>query len=41
MYLEAPKPWSDVELATYGLVISREGKAGVVHFHLLAKLAAA
>ena len=41
VYLEAPKPWSDVELATYGLVISREGKAGVVHFHLLAKLAAA
>jgi 16S rRNA (guanine966-N2)-methyltransferase len=37
VYLEAPKPWSDEELAPLGLQVHRSGKAGAVHFHLLAK----
>jgi len=38
VYLEAPKPWSDEELASLGLKVHRFGKAGAVHFHLLVKL---
>ena len=38
VYLEAPKPWTDDELATFGLKVHRFGKAGAVHFHLLIKL---
>ena len=38
VYLEAPKPWLDVELAPLGLKVHRFGKAGAVHFHLLVKL---
>lgn len=37
VYLEAPKPWTDDELALYGLTVHRHGKAGAVHFHLLVK----
>lgn len=41
VYLEAPKPWTDEELASAGLKVHRFGKAGAVHFHLLVKLLAA
>lgn len=37
VYLEAPKPWSDDDLADLGLKVHRFGKAGAVHFHLLMK----
>jgi len=37
VYLEAPKPWTDEELADAGLQVHRFGKAGAVHFHLLVK----
>ncbi|MES2416025.1 MAG: 16S rRNA (guanine(966)-N(2))-methyltransferase RsmD [Pseudomonadota bacterium] len=37
VYLEAPKAWTDEELAPLGLKVHRFGKAGAVHFHLLAK----
>jgi 16S rRNA (guanine(966)-N(2))-methyltransferase RsmD len=37
VYLEAPKPWTDEELAELGLKVHRFGKAGAVHFHLLTK----
>ncbi|MGB4116209.1 MAG: 16S rRNA (guanine(966)-N(2))-methyltransferase RsmD [Polaromonas sp.] len=40
VYLEAPKPWTDVELAAYGLQVHKFGKAGAVHFHLLNKVPA-
>ena len=38
VYLEAPKPWTDEELAGLGLKVHRFGKAGAVHFHLLVKM---
>lgn len=38
VYLEAPKPWADEELAAFGLKVHRFGKAGAVHFHLLIKV---
>ena len=38
VYLEAPKPWTDEELAPLGLKVHRSGKAGAVHFHLLVHL---
>lgn len=37
VYLEAPKPWLDDELAPLGLKVHRFSKAGAVHFHLLVK----
>ena len=37
VYLEAPKPWTDEDLAGLGLAVHRFGKAGAVHFHLLVK----
>jgi 16S rRNA (guanine966-N2)-methyltransferase len=37
IYLEAPEVWGDEQLAPYGLQIVKHGKAGAVHFHLLAK----
>ena len=37
VYLEAPKPWSDDDIADLGLKVHRFGKAGAVHFHLLMK----
>lgn len=40
VYLEAPKPWTNEELAPLGLQVHRSGKAGAVHFHLLAHLVA-
>ena len=38
VYLEAPKAWTDDELADLGLKVHRFGKAGAVHFHLLMKM---
>ena len=38
IYLEAPRPWTDDELARMGLQAHRHGKAGQVHFHLLQPL---
>jgi 16S rRNA (guanine966-N2)-methyltransferase len=35
IYLEAPRAWSDDELAQLGLQLHRQGKAGMVAFHLL------
>ncbi|MDB5930436.1 MAG: putative methyltransferase [Polaromonas sp.] len=37
VYLEAPRAWLDEELLPLGLRVHRHGKAGAVHFHLLAK----
>jgi 16S rRNA (guanine966-N2)-methyltransferase len=41
IYLEAPKAWKDENLAAFGLQVIRSGKAGMVHYHLLAPLSAA
>lgn len=41
VYLEAAQPWSDDALASFGLALHRTGKAGMVHFHLLKKVAEA
>ncbi|RZI77073.1 MAG: 16S rRNA (guanine(966)-N(2))-methyltransferase RsmD [Variovorax sp.] len=41
VYLEAPKRWTDDELAPFGLVGFRYLKAGAVHAHLLRPLVAA
>ena len=38
IYLEAPKAWTDEELAEFGLQQYRYLKAGAVHAHLLKKL---
>ena len=35
IYLEAPRVWTDEELAAWGLVVHRHLKAGAVHAHLL------
>jgi 16S rRNA (guanine(966)-N(2))-methyltransferase RsmD len=35
IYLEAPRAWSADELAQLGLQLHRQGKAGLVAFHLL------
>jgi 16S rRNA (guanine966-N2)-methyltransferase len=35
IYLEAPKAWTDVELAPLGVQVVRSGRAGMVHYHLL------
>lgn len=35
VYLEAPRAWSDAQLAPWGLVLQRHQKAGAVHAHLL------
>jgi len=40
IYLEAPRVWSEDELAQLGLQLHRQGKAGVVAFHLLRLLQA-
>lgn len=40
IYLEAPRAWTDDELARLGLQLHRQGKAGVVSFHLLRLLPA-
>ena len=40
IYLEAPKAWTDEELAEWGLQQHRYLKAGQVHAHLLKKIAA-
>lgn len=38
IYLEAPRAWEADELAQIGLQIHRQGRAGLVHFHLLMPL---
>jgi 16S rRNA (guanine966-N2)-methyltransferase len=38
VYLEAPRAWSDAELAPLGLQLHRQGQAGQVAFHLLRPL---
>jgi 16S rRNA (guanine(966)-N(2))-methyltransferase RsmD len=38
IYLEAPRIWSADELAQLGLQVHRQGKSGVVAFHLLRPL---
>jgi 16S rRNA (guanine966-N2)-methyltransferase len=35
IYLEAPKTWTNDDLAALGLHVVRSGKAGMVHYHLL------
>lgn len=35
VYLEAPRPWGEAELAALGLDLHRHGRAGAVAFHLL------
>ena len=35
IYLEAPRPWQAEELHALGLQCFRQGKAGMVHYHLL------
>ncbi len=39
VYLEAPKPWTNEDLASVGLQVSRAGKAGAAHYHLLCAVA--
>ena len=39
IYLEAPRAWTDEELAPSGLVLYRHLKAGAVHAHLLKRSA--
>jgi 16S rRNA (guanine966-N2)-methyltransferase len=39
VYLESPKAWLDADLAGFGLQVARSGKAGMVHYHLLKRLA--
>ena len=39
IYLEAPRAWTDEELAASGLVLYRHLKAGAVHAHLLQRSA--
>ena len=36
VYLEAPLSWSDAMLEPLGLRVQRQGRAGQVHYHLLA-----
>ncbi|MDP3251060.1 MAG: 16S rRNA (guanine(966)-N(2))-methyltransferase RsmD [Hydrogenophaga sp.] len=40
IYLEAPRPWLEDELAQLGLQMHRQGRAGAVAFHLLRPLPA-
>jgi 16S rRNA (guanine966-N2)-methyltransferase len=40
VYLEAPKAWTNEDLASVGLQVSRAGRAGAVHYHLLCAVAA-
>ena len=39
VYLEAPRAWTQTDLEPLGLQVYRNGKAGAVHYHLLARLA--
>ncbi len=39
VYLEAPRAWTDEELAAWGLAVHRHLKAGAVHAHLLRRAA--
>lgn len=38
VYLEAPKTWTNDDVAAFDLQVHRAGKAGMVHYHLLRKL---
>jgi 16S rRNA G966 N2-methylase RsmD len=37
VFLESDRVWTNVELAPFGLSITRQGKAGMVCYHLLQK----
>lgn len=37
LYLEAPRAWTAAQCQPLGLALHRQGKAGMVHFHLLAR----
>ena len=39
VYLEAPEPWADAQLAPLGLQLQRQLRAGAVHAHLLQRVA--
>ncbi len=39
IYLEAPRRWTDAQLAGHGLRVHRHMRAGAVHAHLLRKIA--
>lgn len=41
LYLEAPRRWSDEQLQALGLQLHRHLKAGMVHAHLLKRIASA
>jgi 16S rRNA (guanine966-N2)-methyltransferase len=41
IYLEAPESWSDEKLASLGMQVIKQGKAGAVCFHLLCHRATA
>ncbi len=38
VYLEAPKAWTDEDLALLGLTCVKKGRAGQVHYHLLQRM---
>jgi hypothetical protein len=40
IYLESPKTLAAEDAEVFGLQVHRFGKAGMVHYHLLRKLAA-
>ena len=40
IYLEAPRAWTDAELAPIGLRVAKSAKAGAVYYHLLTRLVA-
>ena len=39
VYLEAPEPWGEAQLAPLGLQLQRQLRAGAVHAHLLQRVA--
>ena len=39
VYLEAPEPWADAQLAPLGLQLQRQLRAGAVQAHLLQRVA--
>jgi 16S rRNA (guanine966-N2)-methyltransferase len=38
VYLEAPRAWTDEDLAPLGLACVKKGRAGQVHYHLLQRM---
>ena len=39
VYLEAPRAWTDADLAPFGFAVERHLQAGVVHAHLIGRAA--